>query len=111
MKKIPVGVLTILLLGTLACNKEVESVPLPPFTVFPNPFIEDFAVHLDNVLPSQSQMQLRILDGKEQVIAVWEDPVPGSSIHVSMVDREKAIYYAELTVGNEVFLQPILKAK
>ncbi|PHN05795.1 hypothetical protein [Flavilitoribacter nigricans] len=112
MRKKALAALIVLLgLTGPACNKEIESVPVPPFTVFPNPFLEDFAVHLENSFPAGTATEFRILDGKDQPIMVWEDPAPGTSIRVDMTGRAKALYYAELRVGNSVFIQPIVKAQ
>lgn len=112
MKKRPLFSLFFLLVfASLACNKEVDQISVPPFTVFPNPFIEDFTVHLENIPPTNEPISIRILDGKNQPIAVWEDPVPGSFFRVNMNGYKKALYYAELSVGSELFVLPVIKAK
>jgi hypothetical protein len=112
MKKIAYcSLLWLLTFAGLACNKEVDSIPVPPFSVYPNPFVADFAVRLENSVPANAAIRFRVLDGKNKPIAVWEDLTPGSSIIINMMDQQKALYYAELQVGNEVFIQPIIKAK
>lgn len=105
------SLLLLLAFAGLACNKEVVSIPVPPFTVFPNPFVEDFTVHLENIPSTNEAVTIRILDGKNKPIAVWEDPVPGSFLRVNMTGYKKALYYAELSVGSESFVLPIIKAE
>ena len=112
MRKITYFSLLVLLISAgLACNKEVDSVPIPPFSVYPNPFTDQFTAYLDNTFPTSGEATFRILDGKNNPITVWEDPAPGSAFFVDMTGREQAIYYAELTVGRQVFLTPIIKAE
>lgn len=37
----------LLILALFSCNKEVEFISLPPFTVYPNPFTDSFLLTLD----------------------------------------------------------------
>lgn len=94
-----------------ACNKEVETVPLPPFSVFPNPFSDQFMIHFDGNIPANAQLDLKVLNGKDERLIAWENAIPGQSYAVSAAGWEKAVYYVELSINDEVLIQPIVKAK
>lgn len=93
----------------IACNKEVETVPVPPFSVFPNPFTEQFNIYLDGNFPANESLSLKILNGKEESLVHLETVAVGQAVQINAAAWEKAIYYVELTVGEEILIQPILK--
>jgi hypothetical protein len=105
------GVVFLLTLPFPACNKEVETVPLPPFSVFPNPFTDQFTIHFDGIPPANAQLNLSVLNGKDETLINWETPTPGQAFTVNTNTWEKAVYYVELTINDEVLIQPVVKAK
>lgn len=97
-----------LLLGT-ACNKEVDIVPLPPFSIYPNPFTGSFTLMVDPSISSQEDISFRVLNGKDAEVAGIQEISPGNNIQINMSNQEKAMYYAELKVGRQLYVQPIIK--
>jgi hypothetical protein len=98
-----------LMLSLTACNKEIESVALPPFSVFPNPFSDVFTIYFD---PSVSAFStVRVYDGNEEEIVKFDEITLGTGTAVDMTSKPKGIYYVELTTEGETFVQTILKAE
>jgi hypothetical protein len=92
-----------------ACNKEIESVALPPFSVFPNPFVDVFTIYFDPSVSSFSTV--RIYDGTEEEIVKFDEIIQGAGTSVDMSSKPKGIYYVELTTEGEIYVQTILKAE
>lgn len=108
MKKLIVAFF--LMVSLSACNKEIESVPVPPFSVFPNPFTDAFTLYFDPVLSASTSV--RILNGIEEEILTFDEIAPGTSVMVDMSSRQSGIYYVELVTGQETtYIQSILKAE
>lgn len=107
MKKLLTSLLMVAFL--FSCNKEVDSVELPPFSVYPNPFVETFSVFVAPQI--QGTATVKILSGADEVIVEQQNLTAGSNFTVNMADREKGIYYVELTSGGATFTHPILKAE
>ena len=99
----------LLILALFSCNKEVEFISLPPFTVYPNPFTDSFLLTLDANIPGESNV--RILTGNEEVVVEINNITPGGNFAVDMRDQEKGIYYVELVYEGETFIHPVLKAE
>ncbi|MCB0628775.1 MAG: T9SS type A sorting domain-containing protein [Saprospiraceae bacterium] len=95
----------------MACNKEVDTVPVPPFSVYPNPFTEQFSVYVESSIPASATLGIKVLNGKNEPLVVWENAAPGQAFVVSAAGWKKAVYYLELTIDDDVLIQPIVKAK
>lgn len=107
MKKLLFALFLMFTLTT--CNKEVDSVELPPFSVFPNPFTDSFTLYFDSSVSAFSPV--KVYDGAEDVIVKFDELAIGAGTIVDMSSQEKGIYYVELITEGETFIQTILKAE
>ncbi|MCB0635154.1 MAG: T9SS type A sorting domain-containing protein [Lewinella sp.] len=95
----------------LSCNKVVDEVPLPPFATYPNPFTDVFLIHLDHAIPAAADVDVRVLDGTDQPLVSLEDVDPNGVLTILLDQAEAGIYYVEVSIDGERFIEPILKAR
>ncbi|KAA3620982.1 MAG: T9SS C-terminal target domain-containing protein [Bacteroidetes bacterium] len=107
MKKILFAAILMFTLTT--CNKEIDTVELPPFSVFPNPFTDSFTLYFDSSVSAFSTVN--VYDGAEEVIVRFDELAINTGTIVDMSSREKGVYYVELTTEGETYIQTILKTE
>ena len=96
------------LLFSISCNKEIDSLELPPFTVAPNPF-----AYVMRVYPaSATGGTLRVLDGTEKILAESTlNPASSVPLAIDMSGYDNGLYYVELQTPDQRFILPVIKAE
>jgi hypothetical protein len=103
--------LALLALPFTGCNKVVTEVPLPPFSAFPNPFVQDFLLQLNPLIPASADVDIRVLTSDNHALVQLDNVVPGGVFSFRLAEEEAGIFYVEVTIDGEVFVEPILKAR
>lgn len=102
-----------LLLATcwlFSCNKVIEEVELPPFSVSPNPFTNFVNIYFDGQRYPNSAAVIRVLDGKEKPLVSMET-LTTNALAVDLSSYDAGIYYLEMEVEGQSFTLPILKTE
>ncbi len=94
-----------------SCNKAIDEMELPPFSVIPNPFSDTLNVYFDTNRVPDSHPTIRILDGKDNVIISLDYSTSIGMLSIQMLDYEKGIYYLEMDLDGTTFTEPILKVE
>ena len=97
-------------LWLLSCNKVIQEVELPPFTAYPNPFIDQVGFYFDPNRFQNAPVFFRISDGKKNNLLTTETTTNGPLI-LNLSDYEEGIYYVEMEIAGQTFNSTILKAK
>lgn len=93
------------LLFSISCNKVIDQVEAPPFTVYPNPFSDVFFLQLHVAGPAN----VRILDGTKNPVHSVENLLSGQPAAFNMAEVDPGVYHIEVTLEGETFIEPILK--
>lgn len=93
------------------CNKVIEEVPQPPFSAFPNPFVDVFSVSFGPNVPATAELSIRLTDSKDTEYARLENVNPNSPLSFNLEGEEKGVYYIQVTVDDQLFTEPILKVE
>ena len=100
----------LLLAGLTACNKDkIELVP-PPYSVYPNPFIDAFSIYTQN-LPAGQSTVFRLYTGENGSPREIGPVAHGSAIIVSTDELEPGVYHLEAEIAGKQYSLPILKAE
>ena len=108
MKKIFTTLLTTCFL--LSCNKVIDEVEVPPFSAYPNPFIDQLGFNFDTNRFPNSPVFIRISDDKGNELITLET-ITSSPLFFDLSNYKKGIYFIETEISGEVFNGTILKAK
>lgn len=91
------------------CNKVIDEVPQPPFTAFPNPFIDVFSLTFGPNVPASAEVVIRITDSKDAELFMLGNVAPNAPLSFNLDGEEKGMYFVQVTIDNELFVAPILK--
>ena len=95
----------------LSCNKEVESVLLPPFDLYPNPFVSSVGVYINGAVLPVTTVDIRVINGKDKTVAELKNAAVSQSFQFNLTGEPPGIYYVEMIIAGETFIEPVLKAK
>ncbi|MBX2890222.1 MAG: T9SS type A sorting domain-containing protein [Saprospiraceae bacterium] len=95
--------LLLIALAFVNCNKEIESVEVPPFSVYPNPSLGVVRVSLNPAVTTFANVTLYDRNGKTLQTATL---LPQETVAYQL--GEDGIYYLEVLVDNQRFKEEIL---
>ena len=99
-----------LLVLTGACERLVEEVPLSPLNVYPNPFTTTFSIYI-NLSLHPSNSRLRVFNGKEEDIAVFNNLRGGGQVQIDMRSQPAGAYFVEYQFDDQVIVETVLKTE
>jgi len=95
--------LLLVALAFVNCNKEIESVEVPPFSVYPNPSSGIVRVSLNPAVATFANVMLYDRNGKTLQTATL---LPQETATYQL--NEDGIYYVEVLIDNQRYKEEIL---
>ena len=95
----------------LSCNKDTTELEVPPFSAFPNPFVDQLAIYFDTNRFPNSNTVIYVLDGKGNVVISFDFNTAANFAIFQMSNYDKGIYYVEMELEGKMYNLPILKAE
>ncbi|MEO1259620.1 MAG: T9SS type A sorting domain-containing protein [Bacteroidota bacterium] len=94
----------------LSCNEVIDEVEVPPYTTFPNPFVDQLGIYFDTNRYPNSAVSISILDGSEDELIMLET-VTSSPLTLDVSKYDEGMYFIEVAIDGTTFNSTVLKAK
>lgn len=99
------------LTAALSCNQIVEEVQTPPYTVYPNPFVNGFSLYIDvGILPAATDLNIKVTDGSATLHNLSTAATIGN-LFFPMSNFDDGTYYIDVEIDGQIYSSTILKAK
>lgn len=95
----------------VSCNKEIETIERPPFTLYPSPFVNVLNISFAGVFIEDGTSNFTLRDGSNTVIFSSADVESESNYTLQTSVLDKGIYYADFENNGTIYSETIVKAK
>lgn len=94
-----------------SCNNDTTEIESPPFSVYPNPFVDVIGLRINPFSGTETITSLKVLDGTDKVLYESDSVMPGDNLQLDMSTQKKGTYYIEMATNSNTYNMAILKAQ